>query len=232
MALITFQVLDGIERGLVYKDVPTPFTVGREDDNAIQLNDERVSRFHVKIQEDGDRVILTDLDSTNGTRINGRPVQLHVLQIGDHVSIGRCLLVYGSADQIQERLRELDQGSVAEKLSGQTSVTSEEDSGTPEALDSERSFTCSMEQAAEGELFPGGPPPVPQGLQLGQQAQLSDLVAYLHDHLRQVLEAGEEGSAKQKTGKPRVLDWSAWQRLIEIEMQLAVYLRRIAEPDR
>ena len=36
----------------VYEDLETPITIGREEGNAIQLNDDRVSRFHVKIQED------------------------------------------------------------------------------------------------------------------------------------------------------------------------------------
>src|SRR5579872_5685795 len=101
MAKITIQVLEGFERGRVFAELPTPVTIGREEDNTIQLNDERVSRFHVKIQEDGGRVILTDLDSTNGTRINGHPVQMRVLQYGDQLSIGRSILVYGSPGEIE-----------------------------------------------------------------------------------------------------------------------------------
>ena len=103
MAEVTFQVLEGMERGRIFADLSTPLTIGREEDNGIQLNDERVSRFHLKIQEDAGRVILTDLESTNGTRVNGVPSQLRVLQIGDLISIGRCLLVYGSPAKIAER---------------------------------------------------------------------------------------------------------------------------------
>ena len=40
----------------------TPITIGREEGNTIQLNDERVSRFHLKIQEDHEKLVLTDLD--------------------------------------------------------------------------------------------------------------------------------------------------------------------------
>src|SRR4029077_17231527 len=105
MARITIQVLEGFERGRVFAELPTPITIGREEDNTIQLNDERVSRFHVKIQEDAGRVILTDLESTNGTRINGHPVQMRVLQFGDQMSIGRSLLLYGSPQQIDEHIR-------------------------------------------------------------------------------------------------------------------------------
>src|SRR6516162_3345144 len=100
MANITIQVLEGFERGKIFAELVTPVTIGREEDNTIQLNDERVSRFHVKIQEDAGNLILTDLESTNGTRINGHPVQMRVLQFGDQLSIGRSILVYGSAGEI------------------------------------------------------------------------------------------------------------------------------------
>src|SRR5690349_3138770 len=107
MANVTFQVLDGLEMGHTYADMPTPISIGREEDNNIRLNDERVSRFHAKIQEDAGRIILTDLDSTNGTRVNGHPIRMRVLQIGDQVLIGRCLLLYGSAEQVAKRSSEL-----------------------------------------------------------------------------------------------------------------------------
>ena len=74
MSLVTFQVLEGLERGDVIRDLPTPVTIGREEDNHLRLNDVRVSRFHAKVQEDGGKIILTDLESTNGTRVNGHPV--------------------------------------------------------------------------------------------------------------------------------------------------------------
>src|SRR6476646_8639840 len=110
MARITIQVLEGFEWGRVFGDLSTPITIGREEDNTIQLNDERVSRFHAKIQEDAGRVILTDLDSTNGTRINGHPVQMRVLQHGDQLSIGRSLLLYGSPGESEQMLRSRHNG--------------------------------------------------------------------------------------------------------------------------
>jgi pSer/pThr/pTyr-binding forkhead associated (FHA) protein len=49
MALITLSVLEGFERGRVFSALPTPVSIGREIDNTIQLNDDRVSRFHAKV---------------------------------------------------------------------------------------------------------------------------------------------------------------------------------------
>src|SRR4051812_39868140 len=90
---VTFQVLDGIDKGRVFRDLPLPLTIGREEGNILRLNDERVSRFHAKVQVDSDDFILTDLESTNGTRVNGSVVQIRRLRYGDRVSVGRSLLL-------------------------------------------------------------------------------------------------------------------------------------------
>ena len=55
---VTLRVLDGADRGRAYHDLTTPVTIGREDGNSIQLNDERISRFHVKIQEDQEKLVF------------------------------------------------------------------------------------------------------------------------------------------------------------------------------
>src|SRR5262249_59018668 len=93
---VTFQVLDGIDKGRVFRDLPLPLTIGREEGNILRLNDERVSRFHAKVQTDSDDFILTDLESTNGTRVNGAVVQIRRLRYGGPVSVGRSLLLFGS----------------------------------------------------------------------------------------------------------------------------------------
>ncbi len=87
MADVTLRVLDGADRGRVYRAVcPRPVTIGREEGNTVQLNDERISRFHIKIQEDQGKLVLTDLESTNGTRVNGEDVQLRILRFGDVIA--------------------------------------------------------------------------------------------------------------------------------------------------
>src|SRR6185436_11150611 len=100
-------VLDGADRGRVFTDLVPPVTIGREEGNSIQLNDERVSRYHIKIQEDHEKLVLTDLESTNGTKVNGEDIQLRILRFGDMITIGRSVLLFGSRDQIAHRLSEL-----------------------------------------------------------------------------------------------------------------------------
>src|SRR5262245_294321 len=109
MVQLTFRVLEGADRGRVYECESTPITLGREDGNSIQLNDERISRFHAKIQEDQAKLILTDLDSTNGTKVNGEDISIRILRVGDVITVGRSSLLFGSREDIASRLKELRQ---------------------------------------------------------------------------------------------------------------------------
>ena len=103
MTTVTFLVLEGVDKGRVFRDLPVPVTIGREEGNVLRLNDERVSRYHAKIQFDEGDTILTDLDSTNGTRVNGGTVQIRRLRAGDQLSIGRTMLLYGTMEEIEAR---------------------------------------------------------------------------------------------------------------------------------
>ena len=103
MPVVTFQVLEGIDKGRIFRELPTPVTIGREEGNVLRLNDERVSRFHAKVQFDNGEIILTDLESTNGTRVNGNVVQIRRLRPGDRVGVGRSLLLFGSEEEIAAR---------------------------------------------------------------------------------------------------------------------------------
>src|SRR3989475_12758687 len=111
MSAVTFQVLEGVDKGRVFRALPTPVTIGREEGNVLRLNDERVSRFHAKVQLDAEDFIITDLESTNGTRVNGTVVQIRRLRFGDRVSIGRSLLLFGSNEEIAARMASLESGA-------------------------------------------------------------------------------------------------------------------------
>jgi len=231
MARITIQVLEGFERGRVFGDLATPVTIGREEDNTIQLNDERVSRFHVKIQEDSGRVILTDLDSTNGTRINGHPVQMRVLQFGDQMSIGRSLLLYGSSDEIDGEIADADDAELTGHESGEERASRRTVSAPPGGFSLPDSHEGGAPAGDEmGELFPNGPPELPSELKMAQMAQLSDILAYVHDQLALFANAALED--RQAAPPQMRIDWDQWQRLLKLEMQLAGYLRQIADPQR
>src|SRR5579871_380643 len=127
MRAVTFQVLEGIDKGRMFRDLSTPVTIGREEGNLMRLNDERVSRFHAKVQTDNDDFIITDLESTNGTRVNGTVVQIRRLRFGDRVCVGRSLLLFGSNEEIATRMASLEGGGMPPGLSGDLSKAMQAD---------------------------------------------------------------------------------------------------------
>ncbi len=68
--------------------------VGRGQDAQFRLPDTGVSRRHVEITWDGQNAMLADLGSTNGTTVNGTPVQSWQLVDGDVVRVGQSRLVF------------------------------------------------------------------------------------------------------------------------------------------
>jgi hypothetical protein len=68
--------------------------VGRGQDADFRLPDTGVSRRHLEINWDGQTAMLADLGSTNGTTVNGQPVQTWQLADGDVVRIGHSSLVF------------------------------------------------------------------------------------------------------------------------------------------
>lgn len=65
-----------------------PITVGRHPGNVLRLRDERTSRYHCVIErcEEGARV--TDLNSRNGTHLNGQRISSAVMRVGDVLRVG------------------------------------------------------------------------------------------------------------------------------------------------
>ena len=71
-------------------------TVGRVEDNMIQIEDASVSSHHAELVRDGDDYILRDLDSTNGTKLNGAAHSEGKLKQGDEIVFGHINALYES----------------------------------------------------------------------------------------------------------------------------------------
>src|SRR5438045_6840900 len=65
-----------------------PVTIGRHPDNLLVITDTQASRFHAVIGKSKEGYVVKDLDSRNGTRLNGQPVKAAKLNSGDVVAIG------------------------------------------------------------------------------------------------------------------------------------------------
>lgn len=73
----------------------TEGTLGRRDDNSYVLPDPRVSRVHASLRKEAGAVILTDLGSSAGTKVNGEEVNgPRVLRHGDRIAFGPVEAVF------------------------------------------------------------------------------------------------------------------------------------------
>jgi pSer/pThr/pTyr-binding forkhead associated (FHA) protein len=222
MALITLRVLDGSDRGRVFDRLQTPITIGREEGNAVQLNDERISRFHIKIQEDQDQLVLTDLESTNGTRVNGEQAHLRILRYGDLISLGRSVLLYGTREQIAGRLDELkSSGAIPSDVVDQSAVARQAKSSS-----AEYNIDWNVNDNLRSTLHLPTPPEPPKNLSPGQAAQLSEMIEYLHLRSRTLVDsvAIPEGESKF------TITVEQWQCILDLQSQLGEYLRKVGEP--
>ena len=64
-------------------------TIGRSPENSIRLDDVSVSGQHAELAVIGENVFLTDLGSTNGTLVNGKPATDVHLRAGDRIRFGK-----------------------------------------------------------------------------------------------------------------------------------------------
>ena len=148
--------------------------------------------------------------------ISGLPVQMRVLQVGDHVSVGRSILVFGSPEEVGARLRGASHND--------RSVDAPTLRGENLEIDSD-----SDPLGEDPEFFPNGPPVLPARLRPVQAAQMSDMLSYLHAQLGKVIEQSAEVTQEQE-------QWievppATWQRLLQLEMTLAKYLLGLSEPE-
>src|SRR5579871_3952149 len=96
------QLIDrgGGRGGGVYPLGVAPAGIGRSGENAVVLVHERVSRRHAEIAWDGERYLLRDLGSRNGTYLNGRRIEAPApLRHGDLIGIGGFTLFFDAADE-------------------------------------------------------------------------------------------------------------------------------------
>ena len=101
------HVLVLLEEGLATRRIPIgpqPLTIGRVRPCDLVIEGHAISRSHCRVQLEGDDVVLTDLNSTNGTFVDGRRIAGAVpLQHGSVLQIGSCTLNYERRTQREIR---------------------------------------------------------------------------------------------------------------------------------
>ena len=245
MSLVTLRIVDGPERGTVYDQIATPISIGREEGNVVRLNDERVSRFHLKIHESEGAVIATDLDSTNGTCINGELVHIWELKPGDMIAVGRSMILVGTRDEIARRLKALradkdlpdavPMGYLKQDIEDEKTLAED---GLPFQSQPPVPFDETTSGMLEELIFQGLtpddlavlhsllPPQLPKKLAPHQSAQLLEMLQYFYLRIRYLT-----ASAKSNGKDNRVsLDLEQWQNIIDLYDRLAHYIKQITEP--
>ncbi|MEW6166255.1 MAG: FHA domain-containing protein [Pseudomonadota bacterium] len=141
-------------------------TIGRHPDNDICLSDKAVSGHHAVVITILQDSFLEDLDSTNGTQVNGKQIAKHPLSNGDVISIGRNTLRYeGEVDDDFEKTMILKPGQFGEAFDAQLS----------------RSATPAAAASAAAPVAPAAAPPRPllgrlrvaSGVNAGKELELS-----------------------------------------------------------
>jgi pSer/pThr/pTyr-binding forkhead associated (FHA) protein len=101
MAKITITLSDGTNSS--HELTEDSVTIGRISDNLIQINDVSVSSHHAEIVFSGNHHILKDLNSTNGTRVNGQSFTEGPLRDGDSIRFGKVEAIYLSENPDEAR---------------------------------------------------------------------------------------------------------------------------------
>jgi pSer/pThr/pTyr-binding forkhead associated (FHA) protein len=96
---LRLTIRTGAEPGRTAEIRTGELTIGRDDNCDLPIKDAKVSRKHavVEVREDG-QTILRDLQSRNGTYVNGRPVSSAVLAGGEHLRFGDTVVLSRNLD--------------------------------------------------------------------------------------------------------------------------------------
>jgi two-component system, NtrC family, response regulator HydG len=98
-------VVAGPAKGTLVRLMAEQLSVGRDQSNSLCLRDPAVSRRHFAISATDSAFQLIDLESHNGTFVNGIPVRRKLLTHGDNIRVGRCELVFLITDESDEVLQ-------------------------------------------------------------------------------------------------------------------------------
>jgi transcriptional regulator with GAF, ATPase, and Fis domain len=100
----------GSPKGTILELGVVEISIGREKSNVLCIDEPSVSRQHCVIRAAEERFRLFDLDSRNGTYVNGLPVKERVLENGDQIRVGHCCLLFLAQEENFSSPIQLDEG--------------------------------------------------------------------------------------------------------------------------
>jgi myosin heavy subunit len=105
MGKIRYTTPGGIEQLVDLNEFGGHVTIGRTPDCAVYANSLSVSRSHAQVWMEDNQYHLLDLNSSNGTFLNGRKVEKAILSFGDLIKCGEFTMVFEDDAQAQEPYR-------------------------------------------------------------------------------------------------------------------------------
>ena len=103
MADLILEIVEGDDAG---RQTPLEgsIEIGREASTGLPIDDEQASRRHTRVTAEGDHALVEDLGSTNGTYLNGQPVEgQRTLRPGDRLRVGLTIFELRTAADVQRQ---------------------------------------------------------------------------------------------------------------------------------
>jgi pSer/pThr/pTyr-binding forkhead associated (FHA) protein len=103
MADLILEIVEGDDAG---RQTPLEgsIEIGREASTGLPIDDEQASRRHTRVTAEGDHALVEDLGSTNGTYLNGQPIEgERTLRPGDRLRVGLTIFELRTAADVQRQ---------------------------------------------------------------------------------------------------------------------------------
>jgi predicted component of type VI protein secretion system len=96
--VVKVRIVEGPGAGTDF-EIEQAAILGRLETNDIPVQDPKASREHAKIYKQGAKFSVVDLNSSNGTFVNGDQITKRALEHGDRITIGKVTMVFENPEE-------------------------------------------------------------------------------------------------------------------------------------
>jgi pSer/pThr/pTyr-binding forkhead associated (FHA) protein len=103
MPELILEIVEGGDAGR-QTQLADAIEIGRDESTNLALDDDQASRRHARVSAQGDLAVVEDLGSTNGTYVNGQPIEgPRVVRPGDRIRVGLTIIELRTAQEVQRQ---------------------------------------------------------------------------------------------------------------------------------